>query len=214
MLAAVLAAPVVWAETHEDEPGADLLPVEAAAVANAVPVRRAEFTTVRVCARRALARLGLPPVPLPPGGNRAPVWPEGIVGSMTHCAGYRAAAVARADRILALGIDAEPHEPLPDGVLDLVASPAEQEHLTAASRDHPDRHWDRILFSAKESVYKAWYPHAQRWLGFEDVDLVLSPHGTFTARFLVPAPLPGLTGRWSVSDGLVVTAITLPTPRD
>ena len=83
-------------------------------------------------------------------------------------------------------------------------------------------HWDRLLFSAKESVYKAWFPLARRWLGFEDARLSFDPgpdpaRGGFTARLLVEdlpsvagRPVTTLTGRYAVADGLLATAIALP----
>ena len=98
---------------------------------------------------------------------------------MTHCAGYRAAAVARSGDLAAVGIDAEPHAPLPPDVLELVARPEERVELTALEEARPDLHWDRILFSAKEAVFKAWFPLTRRWLDFTDVGTVPS---TRTAR--------------------------------
>jgi len=187
-------------------------------VARAVGKRRAEFTTVRTCARIALGRLGLPPAPLLSGPKREPLWPAGVVGSITHCDGYRAAAVARASEVAAIGIDAEPHDPLPAGILDRVTLPAERAHLA----DLPSGvHWDRLLFSAKESVYKTWFPLTRRWLGFEEAALLLAPgprpeRGTFTADLLVDTPpvvggrpVRTLRGRYAVSGGLLGTAITL-----
>ena len=85
--------------------------------------RRRDYATVRSCARACLGRLGYPPVPILPGVGGAPTWPAGIRGSMTHCAGYAAAAVGPTPRISTIGIDAEPDAPLPDGVLGLVATP-------------------------------------------------------------------------------------------
>jgi 4'-phosphopantetheinyl transferase EntD len=77
--------------------------------------------------------------------------------------------------------------------------------------------WDRLLFSAKESVYKTWFPLTQRWLGFESADIAIDPReGTFTARLLVEgplvkgAPLTMLNGRWLADHGLLVTAIVVP----
>ena len=102
-----------------------------------VASRRADFVTVRACARLALGRLGVPPVPLVPGEAGEPSWPNGIVGSMTHCRGLRAAAVAFAHDADAIGIDAEPDEPLPDGVIDIVASPAERRRLLCPSGASP-----------------------------------------------------------------------------
>jgi 4'-phosphopantetheinyl transferase EntD len=207
---------VAAVEAFTDPPGTVLFPAEEAAVARAVDKRRREFTTVRACARDALARLGVPAAPILPGPRGAPQWPAGIVGSMTHCAGYRAAAVARASDLVTLGLDAEPHDVLPEGVLEHVSLPAERERLALLAAQRPEVCWDRLLFSAKESVYKAWFPLTQRWLGFEEADLTIDPvAGTFDARLLVPgpvvagSPLPGFSGRWLVGRGLVVTAIAV-----
>jgi 4'-phosphopantetheinyl transferase EntD len=210
---------------------APLHPEEAPAVARAVPKRRGEYAAGRACAHAALAVLGAAPGPLRRDNRGAPVWPDGVVGSITHCDGYRAAAVARTADVLTLGIDAEPHGPLPEGVLDAVHSNEEErgalKGLTAAV---PQVHWDRLLFSAKESVYKAWYPYHHRMLGFEDAELLLAAdpdtpasrvpdRGTFTGRLLVAGPLleagtgpEVFNGRWLVRDGLVVTAIAVPNP--
>ncbi|MEV6927917.1 4'-phosphopantetheinyl transferase superfamily protein [Dactylosporangium sp. NPDC051485] len=193
-----------------------LLPQEEPFVARAVGKRRREFTTVRACARSALAHLGVAPVPILPGERGAPGWPPGIVGSMTHCDGYRAAAVARRRDIRSIGIDAEPNAPLPAGVLESVGRPAEREMVRRLATDAPATHWDRLLFSAKESVYKAWFPLTGAWLGFEDAEILIDPAGrTFTARLLVPwpvdtPPLHRLDGRWASRDGLVISAIVVP----
>lgn len=193
-----------------------LFPDEAAVVAKAVPKRQREFAEVRACARAALAQLGVPPVPLIPGHRGAPRWPEGVIGSMTHCDGYRAAAVARAADATGLGIDAEPDGPLPEGVLDLIALPAEREHVDALSAARPEVCWDRLLFSAKESVFKTWYPLTSRELDFSEAEIAVdAAGGTFSARLLVQGPeldgepLRGMTGRWEAQRGLIVTACFL-----
>jgi 4'-phosphopantetheinyl transferase EntD len=213
----LLPAVVAVEEAFDDPPGAVLYPEEEAFVARAVDKRRREFTTVRLCARAALARIGAAPVPLVPGQRGAPTWPAGVVGSMTHCAGYRAAAVARADQIVTIGVDGEPNEPLPDGVLESVSSAGERATLARLTADHPEVCWDRLLFSAKEAVYKAWSPLTGRWLGFEEASVAFDADTRgFTARLLVPGPvvsgvpLTGFTGRWLSRDGLVLTAIALP----
>ncbi len=209
MIGELLPSPVVAVEAFADPPELDLYPDEEAHVARAVDKRRREFATVRRCARDALGRLGVPPGPILPGEHGAPTWPAGIVGSMTHCAGYRGAAVAREAAVRTLGLDAEPHEALPDGVLEVVSLPAERTRLAALAADRPAVHWDRLLFSAKESIYKAWFPLARRWLGFEEADVTLDPAGTFTARLLVDGPVSGFTGRWTVHNGLLGTAIAV-----
>ncbi|WP_308198075.1 4'-phosphopantetheinyl transferase family protein [Saccharopolyspora soli] len=217
MIEDLLPAEVSSAEAFTDPPDVPLFPEEEALIARAVEKRRREFTTGRWCARRALERLGVPPAPLLRGERGAPQWPSGIIGSITHCTGYRAAVVAQADKVHTVGIDAEPHRPLPDGVLNVVSLAEERSHLTELSAVDSDTHWDRILFSCKETVYKAWFPITRDWLGFEDARLELG-RGTFTAHLLKEGaelagrPLTEFTGRWLVRDDLVVSAIALPCP--
>ena len=216
-LGVLLPAVVEIEQTTADAPDSVLLPGELSAVAGAVPRRRAEFATVRDCARRALSRLGHPSVPILPGPNREPLWPGGVVGSLTHCYGYRAAAVARASDILTLGIDAETHEPLPDGVAELVTVGDEPHLLARLAVAVPGVTWDRLLFSAKESIYKAWFPLAHAWLDFTECELTIDPEaGTFTGRLLVPGPTAGIrtidqfTGRWAIHGGHILTAVWEP----
>ncbi|MFE9046333.1 4'-phosphopantetheinyl transferase [Streptomyces sp. NPDC012421] len=207
------------AEAFGDPPEARLHPDEEAVVARAVPSRRREFTTVRHCAARALAGIGVPYRPLLPGERGAPRWPDGVVGAMTHCRGYRAAAVARADVGAALGVDAEPDEPLPRGVLAAVSLPRERDRIAALASPRPGPHWDRLLFSAKESVYKAWFPLTGRPLDFSEAELWFDPwRGTFRAELLVPETSFGglelrvMEGRWAARDGLLVTVLALAQP--
>jgi 4'-phosphopantetheinyl transferase EntD len=213
----LLPAAVSSAEAFADPPALALFPEEEALVARAVDKRRREFATGRACARTALAALGIRSAPIMPGERGAPQWPQGIVGSITHCAGYRAAAVARACDVLTIGLDAEPHEVLPSGVLAAISLPGERERLRALAAVEPGIHWDRLLFCAKEATYKAWFPLARRWLGFEDADIVINAADcSFETRLLVSAPtvsgvpLAGFTGRWLARDGLILTAITAP----
>ncbi|OBF47822.1 4'-phosphopantetheinyl transferase family protein [Mycolicibacterium conceptionense] len=205
------------AEMYDDPPGLPTLPEEEALVARAVAKRRNEFTTVRYCARQALSELGVSPVPILKGDKGEPCWPDGIVGSLTHTQGFRGAVVGRGGGGRSVGIDAEPHDVLPDGVLGAISLPLERSEIGAL----PDGlHWDRILFCAKEATYKVWYPLTHRWLGFEDAHITFGVDasgaaGTFRSQILIdPAaehgpPLTALDGRWSVRDGVTLTAIVL-----
>ncbi|MEO9221807.1 MAG: 4'-phosphopantetheinyl transferase superfamily protein [Mycobacteriaceae bacterium] len=212
MIERLVPSAVAVAEQFGAPGEAELFPDEQARIARAVAKRRQEFSSVRWCARQAMAQLGVPAAAVLPGERGAPQWPTGVVGSMTHCEGYRAAALARSGTFLGIGIDAEPHGALPQGVLQAVSLPEERKWLDCAPGGV---HWDRLLFSAKESTYKAWYPLTGRWLGFEDALIHIDPAGTFTATFLVAPPqvagrtLTQLTGRWLVSQSLVLTAIVL-----
>ena len=221
MLADLLPPAVAAAESlgpvPEPGPGPGLFAAEQALVRTAGLRRRAEFTAGRACARTALAALGLPAAPVLAGRAGEPRWPAGVTGSITHCAGYRACAVARTADVAALGIDAEPDAGLPAGLLASVAHGAERAWIARQAASAPAVCWDRLLFSAKESVYKAWFPLTGRWLGFEDADITVNlADGTFGARLRVTAPeaggsrLAGFTGRWLARDGLIMTAVTVP----
>jgi 4'-phosphopantetheinyl transferase EntD len=214
LLDSLVPAGVACSEAFADDPADTLFPAEQDVVARAVAKRRNEFTGVRGCARRALAALGLPPAPILPGERGAPGWPAGVVGSMTHCDGYRGAALARQKQVRTIGIDAEPDAPLPDGVLAAIALEPEVQMLRRLAEDGGP-HWDRLLFSAKESVYKAWFPLARSWLNFEEARVTFDPvAGTFQARLLVPGPVTGFSGTWLARRGLVITAIVVPATVD
>jgi len=216
MLEALLpaAATVVSTRGDREEP---LFREEEQAIADAVEKRRREFVTGRACAHEALERLGIPATPVLPGPRGEPRWPLGIVGSITHCEGYRACALARTEDLASLGIDAEADAPLPDGLLADIALPAERRLLGELAGLRPGCSWDRLLFCVKESIYKAWFPLTETWLGFEDAVVTIDPErGRFSARLLVPTPadagrdLSHLTGRWSARDGLLLAAVTVP----
>lgn len=210
---------LAYSEVYSDPPDLAPLPEEEPLIARSVDKRRNEFITVRHCARVALGELGLPPVPILKGEKGEPCWPDGVVGSLTHCTGYRGAVVGRTDAVRSVGIDAEPHDVLPDGVLNAITLEEERHEISALPAG---LHWDRILFCAKEATYKAWFPLTKRWLGFEDAHVVfdLDPPdgattGVFVSKILIDPealsgpPLTALRGRWSVERGLVLTAIVL-----
>ncbi len=210
-------ADLVYAEMYDDPSHLSALPAEEPLIARSVAKRRNEFITVRHCARVAMAQLGVPPSPILKGEKGEPHWPDGVVGSLTHCEGYRGAVVGRSIAVRSVGIDAEPHGVLPKGVLDAISLPVERTEISALPGE---LHWDRILFCAKEATYKAWFPLTQRWLGFEDAHITFTvgsdgTTGDFVSRILIdPAALSGpplieLAGRWSVAGGLALTAIVL-----
>lgn len=228
VIEAILPGGVVAVDTRVERFDIELFPQERAAVACAVEKRRREYVTTRACAREALARLGLPAAAIVGGERGEPLWPPGVIGSITHCAGYRACALARAGGGLAgLGIDAEPDAPLPRGVIERVARVEERPALAELARALPAIYWERLLFSAKEATYKVWFPLARCWLGFEDasveIDVVSSTPeasmGAFRVRLSRPWPpaapaLPRvLEGRWLAREGLLLAAIALAAPR-
>jgi 4'-phosphopantetheinyl transferase EntD len=190
-----------------------LFPEEVALVSQAVASRRQEYVTGRACAHVAMKRLGVASAPILAGDRGEPQWPPGVVGSITHCAGLRACAVGRASEWLSVGIDAEPNAPLPPGLIGDIAVPAELAWLRQV--DDGPTNWDRLLFCAKEAIYKAWFPQMRCWLGFEDATIHIDRSGgTFESR-LNPAkrPPPSLAtihGRWQAESGLVAASVVCP----
>jgi 4'-phosphopantetheinyl transferase EntD len=187
-----------------------LWPEEREAVGEVVDGRWWDWVMGRRCARMAVEDLGLDATPILPGHKRQPLWPAGVVGAITHTRGYVAAAVADAGTVMAVGIDAEPDEPLPHGVITRVASP-EERAMIGAGRPSGVDNLDRLLFSAKESIYKAWFPLAGIWLGFLDARLEIDPDDrTFHAEILIDGPISTVSGRYASVDGVLMTAIELP----
>jgi 4'-phosphopantetheinyl transferase EntD len=216
MLELILPAGVESEERFGEPTGGVLFPEEEQIIARAVQPRRREYATVRSCARACLSRLGYPPAPILPGVGGAPIWPAGIQGSMTHCAGYAGAALGPISRFCGIGIDAEPDAPLPDGVLDLVATPTEHDRLAAVPMESDSPHWDRLLFSAKEAVYKAWFPLVGEWLDHQQAEIIFYPQaGNFTALLSRDGLIVDgrhtrrLHGRWVRERGILLTAVVL-----
>ncbi|MGC3971851.1 MAG: 4'-phosphopantetheinyl transferase superfamily protein [Pirellulales bacterium] len=213
---------VIAREATVDPDDAVLLPREAAEIERAVDKRRREYTTVRHLARAALAELGIEPAPILKGDKGQPLWPRGVVGALTHCDGFRGAVVGRSMGVRTVGIDAEPHLPLPGGVLPTVS--VESERAVLAGRGGDGLAWDRLLFCAKEATYKAWFPITGRWLGFEDAEITFErtdwaeggASGVFHSRILIDgaasdggAPLLGFDGRWRIASGIIAASIAV-----
>lgn len=187
--------------------GGRLTKDEGQAIARAVPDRRTEFAAGRSVAREALAKLGQNAVSIPIGPGRAPIWPAGIVGSISHGAGIAVALVASSDRMLAVGIDIEPNLPLPDDVMETVLRPDEQDVMGRA----------RAVFCAKEATYKALFPISGEIWDFADMRIRLDQgHDRFSAELCRSAgPLPigsMLHGHLLANSGICLAAMTVPKP--
>ncbi|WP_420367753.1 4'-phosphopantetheinyl transferase family protein [Curtobacterium sp. L1-20] len=180
------------------------------AVATALPERRAEFVTGRVLARRALAGMGIQCGAIPVARSGAPVWPDGVVGSITHCVGLRACAVGRRDEHVGIGIDATPARALPVGVLtriaDLDRSPvvAGLDALRRTGVESPDS----VLLAASEAVAKARTSAHGGWYGIDGAHVELRPDGSFAVSARRGRPFGG-TGRWAVDGRTAFAAIAL-----
>lgn len=215
MLGSILPPDVVVAEATGDIAQTALFPDEAAQIRHAVETRQREFAIGRTLARRALRRLGWPTSPILSGPDREPTWPLGVTGSITHCDGYCAAAVARSEVLTTIGIDAEIHAPLPPDVLRLIGR--DEECAWIHNRSPRDVFWDRLLFSAKESVFKAWFPVARRWLDFRAAEVRFEPEtARFHARFVGERlsvegrDIEGFGGTYVIHGNHILSAVVLP----
>jgi 4'-phosphopantetheinyl transferase EntD len=209
LIASLFSSGVVTEEAAPALVDAQLFPEERAHISNAVPKRRAEFGTARVCARKALARLDMAAGPLVPHEDRAPRWPDGVVGSISHTQDYCAVAVARAQLMHSLGLDVEQDKLITPDMIALICTAAERRRL-ADPRD------GIVYFAAKEAYYKCVYPLAHVFLDFQDVELELDCKALrFNARIITPALAAVAArhqpqGRWKRERGLVLCAAELP----
>lgn len=189
----------------------ELLPEERPAVARAVDRRRREFTAGRLAARHAMAELGVPVAPVPSGPDRAPIWPDGLVGSISHTAECCLAVVARRKTQAAVGIDLETDEPLPQGLAAEICRPEELDWLARQPPSERGR-LARLVFSAKEAAYKCQYPLTGTLFGFETLRIEFGD-GTFRAIFAQPvgqfAAGSFLRGRFSMQAGQILNVVSL-----
>ena len=215
LLSGLLPSSVQYAESRNMLPSG-LFPQEKAEIAGAVPRRVSEFATGRRCAREALEKLGLPGVAIRRGSNRQPIWPQGVVGSITHCQKYCAAAVAMKCDMLSLGIDAEIDRRFSSEMAALVLT--EEEH---AREGQSPLHVNLpcLAFSAKESAFKAWHPLTGLWLDFHDIYISFCfTSMSFEAR-VSPSSQNGdqathvFPGKFCIASGIIFTASYQTQPR-
>lgn len=181
-------------------------------IERAVDKRRREFAAGRLLAHGLLEAVGAPRSPLLPDADRVPSWPQGVVGSITHCQSLCAVAVAPAAQWSGLGLDVEPAAPMDEALLPMILRDAERARIAAL----PDaiRPLGGILaFSIKEAVYKAIYPQCRVFLDFQQVELAFEGEDGFVADVLVagahPPGHPRIRGRFRVAEGHVASAVLL-----
>lgn len=199
------------------EPATPLYEVERAYISGSSKARLREFSVGRACARRGLVLLGRAAGAIPSDGYRAPVWPHGIVGSISHCRGLCGAAVGQRNEALnSIGMDIEERRAVSPDLADIICLPEERAWLSSFSSVQ-SRDALTAIFSAKEAFYKCIHPVTGLIFGFDavliDVDF---SGGRFRATLQTPLPpLPAtyrMTGEIRLSDDHVITAITLPAP--
>jgi 4'-phosphopantetheinyl transferase EntD len=213
-LRALFPASVTGMELSDPELAEPLWPEELAAIERAVDKRKREFTAGRSCARRALAALGIAPVPLLARDDRSVGWPEEAWGSITHTDGLCAAVAARRSHVAGLGIDAEVRRRVSEKLWKQIANAREIDWFRAAPDALAAAERATLLFSAKEAFYKAQYCVSQTFVGFHEAELRFDEQGQFevTLQCEVGTFFPaGSTfhGRYALLDAHVVTGLVI-----
>lgn len=172
--------------------------------------RRREFAGGRRCAKEALGTLGIPCLSLLRGPNRDPAWPRGVVGSISHGAGFCAAAVARSSHLAFLGIDIERAGAVDDEFSSLVLRSDEVELARHLMEIEPSVHWLTLFFSAKEAAFKAIFPALGKVISFEQMRITFNQDGGFWADVLIEdcgvKRFDALRGQTRISTGRIWTA--------
>jgi 4'-phosphopantetheinyl transferase EntD len=197
-----------------------LLPEEAAGMGRAVPQRVEEFAAGRLCARRAMAELGILDFAIRVGDQRQPLWPDSVVGSITHTAGFCAAVVAPRARSLALGLDSEVVGDVKPGIWHRICLPIEAawvRSLPASERAAAVT----LIFCAKEAFYKCQYPVVGERLNFHDVSIEAAAWGAADGMFrihpvrsvaIAAHAAQALGGRYLFHERFLTAGLDLPQP--
>ena len=176
--------------------------------------RRAEFSLGRYCAHRALSKFELESVPiLRNTESREPYWPKSVRGSITHSEGFAAAAVGLAKDVSGIGIDLESLSRVVDfNIRRHVCVDKEQEFMESLTAEQASRYL-RIIFSAKESIFKCFFPISQTYLSFQDAAIIIDEK-KFEFSFVLSKACSGITsagfqhsGRFSIKDDLLLTSV-------
>ena len=192
-----------------------LTPAEMQFIAHCAGKRIADFAVGRACAHRALRELGIAGFSLLSGQQREPLWPQSIVGSITHTTGYAAAVVARQADLRALGIDCEIIHSVDEDLWSRICTTTELERLASLPAEERIRR-AALTFAAKEAFYKCQFPLTRAWVGFEDVDIEPArwPASAGAFRIVPRIPLPledttvaGLNCRYLFRETRVLAAV-------
>lgn len=200
-----------WADPTAPMPR--LMGDEVLAIDHVAPARAREFGAGRAAARQAMEALGQPPRPILQGDDRAPIWPAGLTGSITHTERDALAVVSDDPEIRALGLDMEPATPLCPELWDSVCTLADRRWLASLGPTQRG-YFAKLVFCAKEAVYKAQYQISRTVIDFHAVTLVIDLHANrFTA--VMQQEVEGIArgsqidGRFSILGNAFISAVEL-----
>jgi len=209
---------VIAAELTVPAPRELLTSAEQQLMARCAEKRIQDFAAGRACAHRALRELGIHDFSLLAGQHREPLWPEGIIGSITHTSGYGAAVVARQRDLQSIGLDCEMIDSVDEELWSRICTPTEIERLERLPPAEQGRQ-AALIFAAKEAFYKCQFPLTRAWVGFEEVVIepLDWPADTGAVRIIPQKTLPlgaavvaCLVSRFQFRGPWVITAVAAP----
>ncbi len=212
---ALFPAGVVAAEMREPGDESLLYPAEALCVARAVPKRVREFAAGRLCARLAMAAFGVHDFTLRAALDRQPLWPQALVGSISHTTGLCVAAVGDRQRFSGLGLDCEVVEHVTRDLWRSILTPDEAAWVDAL-RQGEQAAGAALVFAAKEAFYKCQYPLTSEWLDFQDLRVLPRDWGERRGEFLIRGTRPlaaaaftdePVLGRYAFEHPLVLAGV-------
>jgi len=175
---------VITYETDLENFEGEIYPEEEVLIFNAVEKRKKEFTVGRLCAKKALSEFGIYCYPVLMNKDRSPIWPEGIVGSITHTMDYCGIALARKDRIRSVGLDAEIIDEVKEEYREIICSKDELDWIFQLPSRERQRYLS-LFFSAKECFYKFQYPLTREWVGFKEVRVLIEDIKTHEFKIIL-----------------------------
>jgi len=148
----------------------ELLPNEKLLTTNFAEKRIKDFSTGRYCARKAMEHIGYESSEILMGANKQPVWPNGLVGSISHTVALTGAIVGFSSQIKAIGLDIENIGKINSDMWPLLYTENEQIFLNSLPPGQVSV-YTTLFFSFKESFYKMQYPLTNTFLEFNDVEI-------------------------------------------
>lgn len=169
--------------------------------------RKQEFQAGRACARILLTDMGYINFPLLRGDYNEPIWPDTIVGSITHADGLCVVTIAKNTDFIGIGIDIEKFIDLESSILQSICTDHEIKYLSSVSEPK----LVSVFFSIKESIFKCVNPILHRWIDFTEIHTTINPEtNQFTCRHVNNDEdmdiFSKISGKWSVIDEYVYTS--------
>ena len=193
----------------------ELHPEETIIISNAIDKRRYEFSAGRLCARKALQQIGIDNCIIKQGENGGPIWPDQIMGTISHSKKWAAAAISTTKDIKAIGFDIETINRISDDILKRIITDPEKEHLKNKDKQKAQE-YAALIFSAKEAIYKSLSSKYNGNLRFKDVSILCknnSPEFEIQLNNELKTflkDMPRLLCKFMIHENDIFTAITFP----